>query len=132
MTVPRFWREQPHRYRLMGTQCQVCQRTYFPPRSVCPSCRRESVGKVTPVRLSGRGKISTWTTVHQPADGFELQAPYVMALIEMEEGCRLLAQIVDVKPEAIKAGLKVTQCFRKIRQDGERGVIYYGFKFRPA
>ena len=131
MTVPRFWREQPQRYRFLGSACEVCDQVFFPPRTVCPTCRRESVGKVHERQLSGRGTIHTWTVVHDPADGFDLQVPYVIALVDLEEGCRTLGQVVDVAPEEVTDGMPVDVCFRKIRQDGQRGVIYYGFKFRP-
>lgn len=132
MAVPRFWREQPQRYRLLGSECNRCGSIYFPPRQVCPECRRESVGKMAQRQLSGRGTILTHTVVHQPADGFELQAPYVMAIVELEEGCRVMAQIVDTHPEALQPGLPVEATFRRIREDGKSGVIYYGYKFRPV
>lgn len=132
MAVPRFWREQPQRYRLIGSECNGCGSIYFPPRPVCPKCRRESVGKMVQRQLSGRGTVLTHTVVHQPADGFELQAPYVMAIVQLEEGCRVMAQIVDASPDALKAGLPVEATFRKIREDGKAGVIYYGYKFRPV
>lgn len=132
MAVPRFWREQPQRYRLLGSECPECKNVYFPPRAVCPRCRRESVGKMRPRQLSGVGAILTHTTVYQPADGFELQTPYVMALVELEEGCRLMTQIVDIDPAQAVSGLPVEVCFRRIREDGKSGVIYYGYKFRPV
>jgi len=132
MAVPRFWREQPQRYRLVGTECPKCKGVYFPPRSVCPTCRRASVGKMRPRQLAGRGKILTFTVVHQPADGFELQVPYVMAIVELDEGCRVMTQIVNADPGAVRSGLPVEACFRRIREDGKSGVIYYGYKFRPV
>lgn len=132
MAVPRFWREQPQRYRLLGSECNGCGSIYFPPRAVCPKCRRESVGKMVQRQLSGRGTILTHTVVHQPADGFELQVPYVMAIVELEEGCRVMAQVVDILPAAIQSGLAVESTFRRIREDGKAGVIYYGYKFRPV
>lgn len=132
MAVPRFWREQPQRYRLLGSECNRCGSIYFPPRQVCPECRRESVGKMAQRQLSGRGTILTHTIVHQPADGFELQTPYVMAIVELEEGCRVMAQVVDILPEALQPGLAVEATFRRIREDGKSGVIYYGYKFRPV
>jgi uncharacterized protein len=131
MTVPRFWREQPQRYRLVGTQCPECERVYFPPRSVCPTCRRESVGRMRPRQLSGRGKLLTYTVVYQPGDGFEMQVPYVMGIVELEEGGRVMSQIINVDPQAVHTGLPVEACFRRIREDGKSGVIYYGYKFRP-
>lgn len=132
MTVPRFWREQPQRYRLIGSECGVCGAIHFPPRLVCPKCRRESVGKLVPRQLAGRGTILAHTVVHQPADGFELQTPYVMAIVELEDGCRVMSQIVDVDPASVRSGLPVEATFRRIREDGRSGVIYYGYKFRPA
>lgn len=132
MAVPRFWREQPQRYRLVGSECGQCHSIYFPPRHVCPQCRRDSVGRMKPRQLSGRGKILTFTVVHQPADGFELQAPYIMSIIEMDEGCRVMSQVVDCEPGTMRSGLAVEACFRRIREDGSRGVIYYGYKFRPV
>lgn len=131
MAVPRFWREQTHRYRLVGTECPKCHSVYFPPRSVCPDCRRASVGKMRQRQLSGRGKLLTFTVVHQPADGFELQTPYIMAIVELEEGCRVMAQVVEARPELVRSGMAVEACFRRIREDGKSGVIYYGYKFRP-
>lgn len=132
MTVPRFWREQPQRYRLIGSECNHCGGIYFPPRTVCPECRRDSVGKMVQRQLAGRGTVLTSTVVHQPADGFELQAPYVMAIVELEEGCRVMTQLIDVPPEGVKPGLAVEAAFRRIREDGRSGVIYYGYKFRPV
>lgn len=132
MAVPRYWREQPQRYRLEASACGKCRAVYFPPRLVCPACRRESVGRMEPQRLSGRGSVLTFTVVRQPANGFELQAPYVMALVELEEGCRVLSQVVDVDPAVMQSGLAVEACFRRIREDGKSGVIYYGYKFRPV
>jgi uncharacterized OB-fold protein len=60
-----------------------------------------------------------------------MQKPYVMAIVEMEEGVRLTSQIIDVKPEDVTIGMKVQSCFRKLGQEGEAGVIHYGYKFQP-
>ena len=53
MAVARFWRENASRYNLIGTKCGVCGRAYFPPRSVCPTCHRQSIGKMEPYKLKG-------------------------------------------------------------------------------
>ncbi|TLZ90815.1 MAG: transcriptional regulator, partial [Methanobacteriota archaeon] len=58
--------------------------------------------------------------------------PYVMAIIEMDEGVRLTSQLIDVKAEDVTIGMKVQSAFRKLGQEGEAGVIHYGYKFRPA
>jgi len=55
-----------------------------------------------------------------------------MGIIDMEEGVRLTSQLIDVKPDDVRIGMKVQATFRKLGQEGEAGVIHYGYKFRPA
>ncbi len=55
-----------------------------------------------------------------------------MAMIEMDEGARITAQIVDVAPEMVKRGMRVKAVFRKLGEDSESGIIYYGTKFTPV
>ena len=57
-------------------------------------------------------------------------APYVLAIIQLDEGPRLTAQ-VDCKPEEIYIGMRVKAAFRKILEEGEDGIIHYGTKFIP-
>jgi hypothetical protein len=132
MTVPRFWREIPQRYNLQASKCGNCQAIHFPPREVCPTCRRASIGKMTMVNLSGRGTILESTRVHKPAPGFELQVPYFVALVQTEEGPIVTGQVVDSAEDAILAGARVKAVFRRLGQDGEAGVIYYGTKWQIA
>jgi uncharacterized OB-fold protein len=61
-----------------------------------------------------------------------MQKPYVMGIINLDEGVRLTSQLIDVKPEDVRIGMKVQAAFRKLGQEGEAGVIHYGYKFRPA
>jgi uncharacterized protein len=133
MSIARFWRETPRRYNLGGSKCTVCNTVYFPPRSVCPTCshHRQSLGKLVPFQLSGEGEVMTYTIVHEPAEGFEMQVPYVLALVKTVEGPVLTGQIVDVETKDVTIGLKVRATFRKLREEGEAGVIHYGYKFAP-
>jgi uncharacterized OB-fold protein len=82
-------------------------------------------------RLHERGEVITWTMISSPPIGFEKYAPYVVALIELDDGCKLLSQVVDVTPEEVTAGLRVEAVFRKVKEDGHDGIIQYGYKFRP-
>ncbi|MFA5895671.1 MAG: Zn-ribbon domain-containing OB-fold protein [Thermoplasmata archaeon] len=132
MAIPRFWREIGSRYNLIGTKCSNCGKVDFPPRAVCPDCGRKSIGKMERLQLAGKGTVVTYTVIHDAPAQFEMQKPYVMAIIEMDEGARLTAQLIDVKPEDVKIGLRVHSTFRKLGQEGEAGVIHYGYKFRPA
>ena len=129
-SIPRFWRNMKSRYNLIGRRCRRCGRVYFPPRNLCPNCRRRS--ELEDFKLNGRGEVVSYTVIHTPPEGFDRQAPYIMALVKLEEGPMVTAQIVDVSLEEVKIGMRVESVFRKIQEDGEAGLIYYGFKFRPA
>jgi uncharacterized protein len=133
VSIARFWRETPRRYNLGGSKCSTCGTVAFPPRVVCPTCthHRQSIGKMVPFQLSGEGEVESFTVVHEPAEGFEMQVPYVLALVRTPEGPRLTGQIVDVEPGAVGIGLKVRSTFRKLREEGKAGVIHYGYKFVP-
>ena len=129
-SVSRFWREIPQRYNLIGIKCENCHKVYFPQVDICPHCRRSSLGKMQLIKLKGEGKVITYTIIHVAPEGFEGQAPYAMAIIELDEGPRITAQIIDCDVDKVEIGMKVKSTFRKIRQDGKSGAIYYGYKFR--
>jgi uncharacterized protein len=133
MSIARFWRETPRRYNLGGCRCPTCRTVYFPPRSVCPVCvqHRKSIGRMEPFQLSGEGEVVSFTIVHDAAAGFEMQVPYVMAIIRAREGPQLTASVVDIEPSEVRIGLKVRATFRKLREEGRAGVIHYGYKFAP-
>jgi uncharacterized OB-fold protein len=133
-SIARYWRETPQRYNLGGSRCRVCRTVYFPPRAVCPSCttHRDSLGNMEPYQLSGEGEVHSFTVVHEPAEGFEMHVPYVLALVKTREGPLLTGQVVDVDPHKVEIGLKVRATFRKLREEGKAGVIHYGYKFAPA
>jgi uncharacterized protein len=134
MSIARFWRETPRRYNLGGSKCTICGTVYFPPRLVCPTCshHRQSIGKMVPFQLSGDGEVFSFTVVHDPAEGFEMQVPYVVALVRTVEGPVLTGQVVDIEPDQARIGLKVRATFRKLREEGKAGVIHYGYKFAPV
>lgn len=122
------WRKIPQRYNLIGTHCLTCDTYYFPPRIICPKCRRK--GKITDYKFCGEGEVQTYTLIHSPPRGFEYIKPYILAIIKLKEGPSLTAQIVDCKIEDVKIGSKVKVVFRKIVEEGDEGVILYGYKFK--
>ena len=132
MTVPRFWREIPQRYNLIGSKCGSCGAVDFPPRTVCPNCRRKSIGRMEDVKLSGKGEIVSYSIIREAPEGFEMQVPYPMALIKLDDGPMLNAQIVDCELEEVKIGARVEAVFRRIQEESKSGVIYYGYKFQLA
>ena len=75
------------------------------------------------------GKIVTYTQLHEPLPGYEAQAPFYLAVVKLENGARVLTQIVDSPDESVKSGAKVRAVVRRARVDGDSGQIIYGFKF---
>jgi len=131
MSVPRFWRKQPQRYNLIGTKCETCGKYFFPPRSLCPECRRD--GKIVEHEFEGTGKVVTYSVIRTTSEQYDMLTPYVIAIIELDEGTRMTAQVVCENPqEDVYIGMPVKKVFRKIVTDGESGVIAYGTKFVPA
>jgi len=130
--VARFWREIPQRYNIIGKKCGSCERVFFPPREACPHCRRKSLGKMEDIKLSGKGEIVTYTVIYEGPEAFEKQIPYPVAIIKLEEGPKITAQIVDCDIDDIKIGMKVENTFRRIQEDGYTGAIYYGYKFKKG
>ena len=123
------WRLIQPRYNLVGTKCINCDEHFFPPRNLCPTCRRKS--KIEGFKFSGKGKVYTFSVIHAAPTGFEFQKPYAVAIVELEEGTMLTTQIVDIEPELIEIGMPVEMTFRKIMADNDAGIIRYGYKFRP-
>ena len=132
MAIPRFWREISSRYNFIGSKCGSCGAIDFPPRAVCPRCGRRSIGKMERMKLGGRGKIVTYTIVHDAPKAFDMMKPYVLAIVELDEGLRVTSTVIDVEPDQVKIGMRVESAFRKLGEEGEAGVIHYGYKFRPA
>ena len=132
MPVPRFWREIPARYNMIGTQCGNCQRKFFPPRTICPDCHRKSVGMMKETTFPEIGEVISFSIVHHAPEAFTLQVPYPIAIIELEDGVRITGQIIDCDTGKVAIGMKVRTVFRKIGFDGQSGIIYYGYKFAPA
>jgi uncharacterized OB-fold protein len=81
--------------------------------------------------FSGRGTIYSYTTVLEAPEGYEEQAPYLVALVQLDEGVFITAQLTDVD-SPVNIGDRVEMVTRKLTTEGERGMIVYGYKFRPV
>lgn len=130
MEIPRHWRIRQQRYGLVGEVCPHCDAKLFPPRDICPECGEEAR---QPYQFSGRGEVFSYTTIYEPPAGFEEYTPYTVALVKLEEGPMVTAQLTDLGDKPVEIGMPVEMVTRKIRSDGdERGMIVYGYKFRPV
>jgi uncharacterized OB-fold protein len=128
MEASRHWRLQTQRYGLVGETCDNCGVKLFPPRDVCLECEAPAKELYT---FTGRGEIYSYTTIYDAPAGFEQYAPYTIALVKLEEGPLVTAQLTDMDSGDVQIGLPVEMVTRKLRSDGAEGMIVYGYKFRP-
>ena len=86
--------------------CKSCGHLFRFAHAWCPECWSQDLDfKVA----SGRGRIETFTVVHQaPYESFEDRIPYVIALVELDEGVRMMSNVVDCDPGHVRIGLPVT------------------------
>lgn len=130
MEVPRHWRLKRQRYSLVGEVCPHCEAKIFPPRDICPTCGGEAK---TAYAFSGKGEVYSYTTVYEAPSGFDHTAPYTVALVKLQEGPIVTAQLTDVGDTPLEIGMPVEMVTRRLKQDGdERGMLIYGYKFRPV
>jgi uncharacterized OB-fold protein len=97
-------------------------------RQAQPLDAEDSAVEVFP--LSGQGTVYSFTTVTAPPEPFEQFAPYTLALVKLDEGPIVTAQLTDLDGPA-EIGMAVEMVVRKLRTDGDKGIIIYGPKFRP-
>jgi len=96
-------------------KCDECAMVWYPPAPLCPSCWSR---KFTWTRLSGRGRVSSWVVFHQSYfRGFEAEVPYNVAEVELDEGPRLLTNLVGVSNDAIRAQMPVEIVFEDVTQE---------------
>lgn len=130
MEISRHWRLRQQRYGMQGEVCPHCSVKIFPPRDICPECGKEAKNIF---QFSGRGEVYSYTTIYEPPAGYEENTPYTVALVKLEEGPLVTAQLTDLGDGSVEIGMPVEMVTRRLRQDGdERGLIVYGYKFRPV
>ncbi len=125
----RVWRDRVPRYRLVGVRCKRCGRTHYPPKPVCPYCGSRELELV---ELPRTGVLESYTIVYQVGEEARDRAPLYIGLVRLDDGTRVTAQLTDVDPSSLRTGLRVEAVFRRVRQDGDYGLIAYGIKFRPV
>ena len=123
-----FW-EAAADGRLVLPVCDGCGLAIWYPRTWCPACGRDSV---TWTEMSGRGTVYACTVIRKARGPWAEAVPYVGAYVELEEGPRILTNVVTDDPDAVHIGQAVTATFVPVA-DGERGesptVI---LRFTPA
>ena len=123
MEIARHWRLRQTRYGLIGERNERTGEIAFPPR-----------GKAgwQAHKLSGMGEVYSFSTVYDAPAGYEENAPYTVALVKLQEGPLVTAQLTDVANKQVYVGMPVEMVTRKVREDGPRGILVYNYKFRPV
>jgi uncharacterized OB-fold protein len=108
--------------RLMGSRCTRCGYSTFPPRADCPQCM---AGDFEYVEYGGRGSIYTLTSIAAAPTGFEDVAPYTVAVVDLEEGGRLLAWLGETIPAGeARIGMEV-QVVPRLFEEEPAIKVYY-------
>ncbi|MGH7906463.1 MAG: Zn-ribbon domain-containing OB-fold protein [Candidatus Binataceae bacterium] len=108
----RPWWEALKRHELYLQRCRDCGAMRYYPRALCPECLS---ARTDWVKSPGRGKIYTFTVTYQnSAPGFRESLPYVLAYVELDEGLKMLSNIIDCRPEQVTIGMRVTAVFDDI------------------
>jgi uncharacterized OB-fold protein len=94
-------------------RCADCGRFVFYPRYVCPDCLGSALEWV---RAAGTGTVHTFTVQHRAAPGFSGPLPYVIAVVELDEGVRMLSRITG-DPDRVRIGLPVAVAWARIDDD---------------
>ncbi len=90
--------------KLRIQRCDVCARSVFYPRSICPHCHSDQLSWI---EATGKGTIYTYTVAHQAFGAFAGEAPFIVAIVELEEGVRMMTRIVDAPGERVTIGAQV-------------------------
>lgn len=130
--TPVYTRNLRERYTIEASKCVKCGYLNFPSKGVCRKCGNAK--SFTPAPLTGRGKVYSYTVIgagSAPPEFSEQQkivGAYTVAIVELDEGPKIIAQITDAPPGGLKIGTPVEAIFRKLYED--EGVTRYGFKFK--
>lgn len=95
-------------------RCNACSKAVFYPRSICPYCHADSLSWIV---ASGKGTIYSYTVAHQAFGPFAEDVPFVVAIVELEEGARMMSRIVDAPRERVTVGAAVSVTFERIGED---------------
>ena len=103
--------------KLMMPKCGDCNEAFFYPRILCPNCHSRNVGWI---ECSGKGKLHSFQIAHRALNpNFKVETPYILALIELEEGPRMMSNLINIAPdpEVVKCDMAVEVVFEKQNDD---------------
>lgn len=103
------------KHKLLVQHCNACGKNIFYPKTFCPYCWSENIGWI---ESSGKGKLYTYTVcISNVSEAFAPDLPYIVGVVDLEEGVRLLTNIVDCKPEDVTCDMGVEVVFRDVTEE---------------
>ena len=118
-----FW-EAARRHELLMPRCTMCDHVFFYPRSECPRCLSANLEWV---KVSGRARLHSFTVVRQPANAaFRDDVPYVYAVVQLDEGPRLVSNLVQCDIDALRVDMPLEAVFDDVTPE------WTLVKFKPA
>lgn len=118
------WWDAAAERRLLVVRCHDCGEAHFYPRPFCPRCGGEEVSWE---EASGRATLYTWSVVHQnDMPPFRDMLPYVAAVVDLDEGPRMMTTVVGTDPGHLQVGMRLEADFEELAEGFWRPV------FRPA
>jgi uncharacterized OB-fold protein len=105
-----FW-DACRRGTFLIQRCRTCERYQYHYRGFCCHCW---TGEIEDIPVSGRGTVWSYTVIHRNrTPGFAERVPYVVALVELQEGVKVLSNVIDCDPESVRIGMPVRLTFVK-------------------
>ena len=109
-----FW-AGAREHRFLVRHCNACGRKHFYPRHYCPHCWSENC-EWRP--SSGRGRLYSYTVIHETdVPAFRERLPYIVALVDLEEGVRVVSNVVECTPEIVHVGMPVEVVFEHLSDE---------------
>ncbi len=103
-----FW-EHAKRDELFLPFCEGCQKPFYYPRRWCPNCFSQNLSWR---KMTGRGEVYSFSVIHQsPLPSYQQDVPYVLAIIELEEGPRMMTNVLECNVDAVHVGMAVEVIF---------------------
>ena len=103
-----FWKAAK-RHELFLQRCNACEEVIHFPRVMCYRCLSEDLGWI---KSTGLGSVYSFTIIHQVAHlGFESEVPYVYAIIDLDDGARMISNVVNIEPSTVEVGMRVQVTF---------------------
>ena len=122
LTQP-FW-DGIRQHKLLVQKCASCGKLRHTPKPLCSDCLSQ---EYTWIPLSGQGQVYSYTVMHRaPASSFEGELPYVVALVELKEGVRMISNLVRCTPQQVRVGMPVHVVYEDVTDQASL------FKFAPA